>query len=98
MAEALTTQEEVVRYLNIFTSPSSIPWRFTLSRHQLICSMYHGDMSDNTYFVLFINKGVNANRGPVDLLEVAVVNANLVSELATLNRIMHICNGLLNIY
>lgn len=89
MAEALTTQEEVVRYLNIFTSPSSIPWRFTPSRHLLLCSMYYGDMPDNTDCGLFIIKGVNANRGPVDLLEVAGVNASRVSELATLNRIMH---------
>lgn len=98
MAEALTTQEEVVRYLNIFTSPSSIPWRFTLSRHQLLCSMYYGDMPDTIDCGLFINKGVNANRGPVDLLEVAGVNASRVSEQATLNRIMHIYYGLLNIY
>jgi len=61
MAEALTTQEEVVRYLNIFTSPPSIPWRFTLSHHKLLFSMYQGDMSDDTVCVLFIN----TKRGPV---------------------------------
>lgn len=47
--------------------------------------------------IIFINKDVNGNRGPVAVFEVAEVNASRVSELATLCRMIHIYNGLINL-